>query len=659
MNSKEFSNPAELKDTRISDSFWRGIQETVRTEMLPYQWAALNDRIPGAAKSWCMRNYRVAGEMIRSGKERHYAGDYGFYREPEGVEQPDEFYGWVFQDSDFSKWVEAVAYSLTLHPDEKLEQTADEAIDIVCAAQREDGYLDTYYILGGMDGALTNMRDHHEMYCLGHLIEGAVAYHQATGKDQLLRAACRYADWAAERLGRGEGQKRGYPGHEIAEMALVRLYQETGEKKYLDFAKYFVDERGQSPNYFDLEAEARGAKKTDLSYNQAHIPVREQSEAVGHAVRAMYLYAGMADVARLTGDESLLDACGRLWKSVVREKLYITGGVGGTHVGEAFSDPYDLPNDAAYSETCAAIGLAFFARRMLQIHPKAEIADVMEMALYNTVIAGMAMDGKSFFYVNPLESVPEHVKKDRRLDHVKTVRQKWFGCACCPPNIARTTLSLGAYAWTVSEDTIYTHLYAGGEIKAKMNGKDIRLEIQSGFPWDGNVKVTVRAEEPVSGTLAFRLPGWCENSRIEAGNVSREERDGYLYLSGEWTDGQEIRLSFPMKVRTVRANPNVRADQGKVAVRRGPLTYCAEEADNGKGLHLWRLTGEKTEETEMEIAGRKVVGLKMSAMKTVVPEDAPLYSETEPEEEAGTLTMIPYYAWDNRGEGEMSVFVRV
>ncbi len=426
MDKKNFSMPIDLKQVTVTDAFWHREQELVRREVIPYQWEALNDRIPDAAPSYCMHNFRAAGRMMQEKRKKgsaYIAPSYtfrGFETLPEDPKNPeqDKFYGFVFQDSDFSKWIEAVGYSLTQHPDAQLEQTADEAIDLVCAAQLENGYLDTYYIINGMDRAFTNLKDHHELYCLGHLIEGAVAYYQATGKDKLLNAARRYADYAASCFGPQKDQCKGYPGHEIAEMALVRLHEVTGEERYLELSQFFLNQRGTKPYYFDEEEQRRAAlegRAVQLSeedegeryaYYQAHKPVREQEEAVGHAVRAVYLYSGMADVARLTADDAMYAACKRLWDNIVREKLYVTGGIGGTSHGEAFSFPFDLPNDTAYSETCAAIGLAFFARRMLEIKAESQYADVCEQALYNTVLSGMALDGKSFFYVNPLEVVP-------------------------------------------------------------------------------------------------------------------------------------------------------------------------------------------------------------------------------------------------------------
>lgn len=714
MEQKHFSSPLELKQVQITDEFWKREQELVRKEVIPYQWEALNDRIPEAAPSYCMRNFKVAGRLMREKREqgdRFVPPAYtfrGFEALPEDPARPDpdKFYGFVFQDSDFAKWIEAVGYSLTNHPDPELEKIADEAIDIVCAAQAENGYLDTYYIINGMDRIFTNLRDHHELYCFGHLVEGAVAYFQATGKDKLLKAAERYADFIASRFGYEEGKCKGYPGHEIAEMALARLYELTGEKKYLELARFFLDMRGTRPYYFDVEEKERAeyegkpykapGEALRFQYHQAHLPVREQSEAVGHAVRAVYLYSGMADVARLTGDDAMYAACKRLWDSIVREKLYITGGIGGTHIGEAFSYPYDLPNDTAYSETCAAIGLAFFARRMLELEADSRYSDVMEQALYNTVLAGMALDGRSFFYVNPLEAVPEADEKDERKRHVKSVRQKWFGCACCPPNIARIVSSLGAYVYTQNETTLFTHLYAGSRINCTINGTQIEMELESRFPWEGEVKAVIHTKGQLHGTLAFRMPGWCRRASAEvrkggctlsgydmsegalqssAQGISRMTGEagtvfagtvekGYLYLAGEWRDGDEIYLNFPMEVHCVKANTGVREDIGKVAFTRGPICYCMEEADNGKNLHLLKAdaeklkecTVEKTDELGHEMCILKVPGKRQEQSR----QGDALYADYVPERETDTtLTLVPYYAWNNRGEGEMSVWVRI
>lgn len=682
MNQQVFSSPIDLKRVTVTDPFWHREMELVRTNVIPYQWEALNDRVPGADPSWCMRNFRIAGHMMSEQRTRtaYVPPTYtfrGFNALPDDPDHPEEdkFYGFVFQDSDFSKWIEAVGYSLTQHPDPVLEQTADEAIDVVCAAQTPEGYLDTYYIINGMDAVFTNLRDNHELYCFGHLVEGAVAYYQATGKDKLLKAACRFADYVADHFGAEDGKCKGYPGHEIAEMALVRLYDVTGNERYLQLSKFFVDQRGQEPNYFIEEEKTRAAKEgkhlshtnTNPAYHQAGKPVREQDEAVGHAVRAVYLYSGMADVARLTRDDTLLAACDRLWDNIVDKKLYVTGGIGGTHHGEAFSYAYDLPNDTAYSETCAAIGLAFFARRMLQIKPDSKYADVMEMALYNTVLAGMALDGKSFFYVNPLAVVPEACRKDQRLWHVQPSRRKWFGCACCPPNIARIVASIASYAYTENADTLFTHLYVGGEVEKDFGGRKLTMEIRSRMPWHGHVYVTLRCAEPVNGTLAFRIPNWAQDAVITCGDKQPVYRDGYAYLTGEWRDGDMITLHLPMQVRMLAANPAVRADVDKVAFRRGPVTFCAEEADNGANLHMLRVDtryiGDRGEGIEWEFDettfGHETVKLRVPAKRLLPAESNALYTTWQPpREEPATITLVPYYAWANRGEGEMLVWLR-
>ena len=673
MNPLQFSTPVDLHDIKVSDSFWRREMELVRNNVIPYQWDALNDRVPGAAPSWCMHNFRAAARLQhRKTTDKTFIPPVytatGFETSPASPEEadPDAFYGFVFQDTDFSKWIEAVGYSLAQHPDAELEKLADGAIDVVCAAQDDNGYLDTYFLLNGMDRAFTNLKDLHELYCLGHLIEGAISYYQATGKDKLLKTACRFADYIGTVFGYGEGQIRGYPGHEIAEMALLKLFEITGEEKYRELANYFLDERGsQEPHYFDVERkriadrEGRPFKKGEYSYHQAHKPVREQDEAVGHAVRAMYLYSGMADAARLNLDEKMMDACRRLWHSTVRDKLYITGGVGGTRVGEAFSFPFDLPNDLAYSETCAAIGLAFFARRMLQIEAVGQYGDVMEQALYNTVLAGMALDGRSFFYVNPLSVLPEACHKDERFFHVKPVRQKWFGCACCPPNIARIVSSIGSYAWTQNDSTLFTHLYMGGSVKFK----GMSVDFSTGLPWSGDGKAVVHTVSPVTATLAFRLPGWSRGAKAVCEGKQCEIRDGYCYLSGQWQDGDTVQLHFPMRVRMLSADARVRADLGKVAFTYGPVTYCMEEADNGKDLHLLYADPDAAAHAEVldsEVEGHPVKVLKIPGRKLVSASCDDLYQDyTTPAYTPVTITLIPYFAWANRGEGEMSVWVRV
>lgn len=719
------SHPIALTAATVDDEFWSAEQRLVRDEVIPYQWRALNDQVPGADPSYCMHNFKAAAAQNADKATAQADGKTfvpptytfrGFNALPEDPAHPDpdKFYGFVFQDSDFSKWIEAVGYTLATHPDPALEATADQAIDIVCAAQLDNGYLDTYYILNGMDRHFTNLKDHHELYCLGHLVEGAVAYYEGTGKRKLLDAACRFADYVASRFGTEDGRLDGYPGHEIAEMALVRLAETTGEKRYLNLAEYFVRQRGQQPLYFEREDRLRCERDgqsfhandnypAPYSYYQAHQPVVDQCEAVGHAVRACYFYSGVADVARLTGDEDLTCAAKRLWRNIVDKKLYITGGVGATRHGEAFSRDYDLPNDLAYSETCAAIALAFFGRRMLEIEAKGEYGDVMESALYNTVLAGMAMDGKSFFYVNPLEVRPEAAhSRDENFSHVKTVRQKWFGCACCPPNIARIVSSIQQYAYTLADDgsTLFVHLYMGGRATVALGGTPLTLDVTSGLPWAGSgaVKLSVIDGGAAEGTLAFRLPAWAGGEGVAdavttAADVSREVRDGYLYLTGRWRDGDEIAFDFPMPVHMVQANPRVAEDAGKVAFVRGPITFCAEGHDNGDLLSSLLVdtasvgadcsgvtvepfafvsgaSGMDSRGTgEVAAVTRPMVRLAVPALRVAAPaelaDDAPvdaprtpLYRAWRPlDAQPVVATLIPYFAWANRGESEMRVWL--
>lgn len=669
MEKMGISKAIGLKRIRVTDTFWKKEIELVREKVIPYQWEALNDRIPDAQPSYCMHNFKVAGEITKKAERETgyvpptYTAN-GFCVWPKEQEKLGErFYGFVFQDSDFAKWIEAVSYILQQYPDEELEKTADEAIEIVCRAQQPDGYLDTFYIINDIGKRFTDLRNNHELYCLGHLIEGAVAYYQATGKDKLLGAACRYADCVGRHIGPGVGQLHGYPGHEIAEMALARLYEATGEERYRSLGLYFINERGRKPYYYDQEnpEDTCGGTGLRYQYQQAHLPVREQEEAVGHAVRAVYLYSGMADFARLTLDGSLKDACKRLWDDIVKKKMYLTGGVGGTHIEEAFSFAYDLPNDTAYAETCASIGMVFFAQRMLEIEQNSTYADVMELELYNAVLAGIGLEGDSFFYVNPLEVVPEGCHKDRRKEHVEPVRKRWFGCACCPPNLARLIASVGNYVFTETEDTVFVHLYVGCILEKKMGTGNAKIAIQSGFPWDGHVNIQIECEVPKVFTIALRIPGWSQALQMDViKDADIKEKDGYLYLTKEW-QLDSLQIEFPMEVRILEADYRVREDIGKAAVMRGPLVYCLEEADNGSNLHLLKMDeNAKFETEERKILTETVTAIKACGWKQRKTVGNGLYfRHTKAEYGRAELTWVPYYAWANRGEGEMQVFTRI
>ncbi len=676
MRSSKENHQIDLKNMTVTDDFWRTEIDLVRKEVIPYQWEALNDRVKDAEPSFCMHNFKTAAKLggkrrEEGGKELQYTYR-GFDVWPKDPENPgDEFYGFVFQDSDLYKWIEAVAYSLIQFPDAELEKTCDEAIEIVARAQAEDGYMDTYYILNGRDREFTNLKDHHELYCFGHLAEAAVAYYEATGKAVLLGVAERFAHYIASKIGREEGKKRGYPGHEIAEMALVRMYNATGSKEYLDLASYFVDERGTEPYYFDVEnpkIQRRGFENSSLpfSYNQAHKPVRQQDEALGHAVRAVYLYSGMADVARITDDEELKNACDKLWKSITRDKMYITGGIGSSHLGESFTFPFDLPNDTAYTESCAAIGLAFFARRMLETAPKAEYGDVIERALYNGILSGIALDGKSFFYVNPLEVLPQACHEDGRKHHVKPIRQKWFGCACCPPNIARILSSVGAYAYTENDNTLFAHMTMGCEYKKNMNGNivTIKADVDRSVQGKWTAMYTVSGAEGTDFTLAVRKPDWCKAPEFVLENGTMTEEDGYVYMTKNWGSEDVITVTLPMEVRFMTADTRVREDIGKVALTYGPEVFCLEEHDNGKDLQLVTVSRDvKKAEPEfgsITIDGISGVTVSVPGVRSMPNTASGLYFDLADEtRETVKLTYIPYRMWANRGENEMQVWTRL
>ena len=646
MNTENFTEKIPMENIRVEDNFWGRFMETARTKIIPYQWEALNDRVPGAAPSYCMRNFRVA-----SGQE-------------EGV-----FGGCVFQDSDVAKWIEAAAFSLIHHPDPELEKTVDGAVDLIVSAQQPDGYLDTYYIINGLEKRWTNLRDHHELYCAGHMLEAAVAYYRATGKDKLLNAMIRYVDYIDSVFGAEEGKCHGYPGHEVIEMALMKLYAITKDEKHLKLARYFVDQRGRQPLYFEQESHPDkpfpwANSYFKYQYYQAGKPVREQDEAQGHSVRAVYLYSGMADVAKQTRDDALYGALCKLWNNLTRRRMYITGAIGSSRFGEAFTYDYDLPNDTVYGETCAAIGLVFFARRMLAIEPRGEYGDVMERALYNGVISGMTLDGTRFFYVNPLEVVPEASEKDEGKRHVKVERQKWFGCACCPPNLARLMSSLPDYAYGTGTDTIYAHLYLGGEIRTQISGTSVRLEVQTNYPWEETVRIRVLPEQPAEFTLALRIPGWCRSWTVCCGQekADGEVRDGYCYIRRRWNREDLLELKLEMPVEMMRANPKVREDIGKVALMRGPVVYCLEEADNGPDLHLFRLGETPDFQTCYQpdlLDGIMTVRAKAQKLCGQAWEAGELYSSGKAESyEEKELLWIPYYAWANRQKGELMVWIR-
>ncbi|QLN88710.1 glycoside hydrolase family 127 protein [Citrobacter freundii] len=642
---------ADLNNITITDPFLGEYQRLIRDVVIPYQWQALNDEIPEAEPSHALMNYRIAA----------------------GLEH-GEFYGMVFQDSDVTKWLEAVAWSISQKPDAQLEKTADEVIELLAKAQCEDGYLNTWYTVKEPGLRWTNVAECHEMYCAGHLFEAAVAFFNATGKRRLLEIACRFADHIDTVFGPNEGQLRGYPGHPEIELALMRLYEVTQEPRYQALARFFLEERGQQPYYYDIEFAQRGGTwhwdnwgeawmVKDKAYTHAHKPLAQQSEAVGHAVRSVYLMTGLAHIARMTNDEEKRQICLRIWNNMVQRRMYITGGIGSQGIGEAFTSDYDLPNDTAYGESCASIGLMMFARRMLEMEGDAHYADVMERAFYNTVLGGMALDGKHFFYVNPLETQPKSIPHNHIYDHIKPVRQRWFGCACCPPNIARTLVAIGHYIFTPRPDALFINFYAGSEAQFTVDAQTLALKIEGNYPWDEQVSIRFNQPQIVEHTLALRLPEWCAAPTVQVNGEAAQGKmvKGYLHLHRQWQEGDIITLNLPMPVRRVYANPLVRHAAGKVAIQRGPLVYCLEEADNGAQLHNLSLPKAST--------FRKVQGVGLLKGKVLLQaegvrvltahEDKPLYSfdNRQTAVEKQTLTFIPWFSWANRGEGEMRIWV--
>lgn len=650
-NAPTHPQPLDLKSVRITDSYWSNHVDLIKHTVIPYQWEALNDRVPDAEPSHAIRNFRIAA----------------------GLEE-GSFAGFVFQDTDLYKWLEAVGYSLAQSPDSDLEKVADEAIDLIGAAQLEDGYLNTYFTIDKLDQRWTNLMDCHEMYTAGHLIEAAVAYFYGTGKTKLLDIARKIADHIDDRFGPEEGKIRGYDGHQEIELALVKLYHATGEVRYLNLAGFLIDERGQEPNFFAEEFERRGRIShwapgvvqqgpVNLAYHQAHKPVREHEVATGHAVRAVYMYTAMADLALLKGDNALLEACRRLWDNIVQKQMYVTGGIGSTHHGEAFTFDYDLPNDTNYSETCASIGLIFFAQRLLQNEVKGEYADVMERALYNTVTAGIAGDGKHYFYVNPMEVWPAASEGNPGKRHIKPVRQKWYGCACCPPNVSRLLSSLGQYIYSASDEALFVHLYIGSQISYEVAGRSVQLDMESRLPWEGKVRLNMQEADGAGDfTIALRLPGWSDESsiRVNGQPAHYELRDGYAYIRRDWQAGDVVELELDMQPRRIYAHPNLRASSGKVALQRGPLVYCLEETDNGAPLASLSLPADAELQVVMDEWRGGVAVIEADGLRTGTPAEAPndLYSTARPQLEQQRLRAVPYTLWGNREPGEMTVWIR-
>jgi len=568
----------------------------------------------------------------------------------------------IFWDSDVAKWIEAASYSLHHNPDSDLEQLVDQVIELIASAQQKDGYLNIYYTAVKPEARWTDLEGGHELYCAGHMIEGAVAYFQSTGKRKLLDVVCRYADYIDQVFGKEPAKLHGYPGHPEIELALVKLYRVTNEERYLRLSEYFVNERGQQPNYFENERKLRNQngflrhvidQLDDLTiseYHQSHQPVREQNEAVGHSVRAMYLYSAMADLAYELKDESLYEACKRLWNNLAQKRMYITGGIGSAERNEGFTYDYDLPNLTSYSETCAAIGLVFWNHRLVQLECDGRYTDLLERALYNAVLAGVSLDGRKFFYANPLESQGEF--------H----RSEWFDVACCPPNIARLLASLGEYIYSQTDQELAVHLFIQSNVEASLSGQNIRLHQETSFPWDSTIKLTINTDKATKFGLNLRIPGWAPCFQILINNeeqVNVEVVKGYAKLDRVWENGDQIELILDMPVVRTYAHPNVRDCVGKVAIQRGPIVYCLEEVDNKVPLHQVVLP----EESQFHAIYQETLldGVVKLIARAIVYDDeknADLYRTEKPKLTECQVQAIPYFAWDNRAPGSMAVWIR-
>lgn len=618
-------DPVPFTSVKVTDSFWGQRLKASREVTIPLAFSKCEE----------------TGRYENFVKAAHPSDEY-------------KVEGYSFDDTDVYKTIEGASYSLQTYPDKQLEKYIDSVLVIVAAAQEPDGYLYTARTMNpkhphdwaGPERWSKVEELSHEFYNLGHMVEGAVAHYQATGKRNFLDIAIKYADCVCKAIGNGPDQKKLVPGHQIAEMALVRLYLVTGDRKYLDQAKFFLD--------------ARGYTSRKDAYSQAHKPVLEQDEAVGHAVRATYMYAGMADVAAITGDSSYIKAVDRIWENIVGKKIYITGGIGARHAGEAFGDNYELPNLSAYNETCAAIGNVYVNYRLFLLHGDAKYFDVLERTLYNGLISGVSLDGGSFFYPNPLASTGGYSRKP------------WFGCACCPSNICRFIPSLPGYVYAVKDDQVYVNLFLSNRAELKVNRKKLVLEQETGYPWNGDIRIRV-AQGNLPFTMHLRIPGWVRGSvlpsdlyryadgqelgytvTVNGEPVAGKLQKGYLLIDRKWKKGDVVEVHFDMKPRVVKANGKVEADRGHVAVERGPLVYCAEWPDNDFNVHNILLNQHpafQVEERPDLLYGIHEIttdaqALSYDAAGKLAVRDV-------------KLTLIPYYAWAHRGEGDMEVWLPI
>ncbi len=531
--------------------------------------------------------------------------------------------GIYYDDSDVYKAMEGIAYSLINNPNPEHEALLDKWIDLIARSQQQDGYLNTFYTLNEEEQRWTEIMKH-EMYCGGHMIEAAIAHHQATGKKTFLDVAIKFANHLDNTF--GPGKRHWVPGHQEIELALVKLYHETNEKRYLNLSHWLLEERGHGH-----DGGAWGNSKRGAEYSQDDVPVTEITDVKGHAVRAMYLYTGMADVAAEMNVPEYVEALERVWEDVVHRNMYITGAIGSTRKNEGFTEDYDLPNKTAYCETCASIGMVFWNNRMNLLTNEAKYANVLERSLYNGVLPGVSLEGDLFFYVNPLESDGDH--------H----RRRWYGTACCPSNIARIIPSLGNYIYLINDKELFVNLFIGSSTNLTFGETKVELTQKTDYPWDGKVSIKVNPSASVDFGLNIRIPGWCKSFQValngDAVSASVNE-DGYLAFARKWSSGDEVTLFLDMPVELIVADPRVKENIGKRAIQRGPLVYCLEQTDNPK-INFDILSIDQDVVFSLHEGTGKLKEMKI--LKTAT--------------EKGELTFVPYFAWDNREAGKMKVWV--
>ena len=691
-------SPVLWKDVELKGGFWGARQKVNREGTIPYLIRAYEE------------SGRFALLRLAWSKEQKQA--------------PHHFW-----DSDHGKLIEAAAYSLGTAPDQGLEEKMEQVIDLLAKVQQEDGYLNSYFARFCPDKRFTDLMMMHELYCAGHLLEGAIAYFQATGKRKFLDVMCRYVDYIDSQIGEEEGKLHGYDGHPEIELALMRLFKLTGDRKYKRLAKYFVEERGKEPYFFEEEAKRQGIdvnkrqeplydigsflvgqekegqdrKKLEKPVDPMVLPkmnqervykyylpakgpfaqfnggrrARELEEPMGHAVRAMYLYCAMADLAH--EDDGLKAACLRLWENLENTQLYITGGIGQSQECERFSFAYDLPNENNYSETCASIGLLMWAHRMLHLDtdlreivmgkaaavPCSSYGDMMERALYNGILSGVSDKGNAFFYANYMEMYPKRFEQGSAVlrfdDRISPARQDWFTISCCPANLARTVAMVGEYMYSSNEENIYVHLYSSGSAHFVIGGKPFGLELETEYPWEGRVEFSVSCEDSTECSLWFRIPGWCSRWEVSVnGRICKVPcHRGYGVICRKWNRGDRAVVNLPMEPKLYRTNPRVRQNGGKAALMRGPVVYCLEETDNFQELHDFVLDGRAPVQVEASFLFGGIRVLKLSGTRSDMEDFKELYRAGDaPKRNPVQATAIPYCFWGNRGLGEMAVWLR-